>query len=352
MKNLRSFLKKYQNTVVFSAVVFVYALFAAFTLIQGYNSDVKNSVSQIDENYAYEKDVYSFLILGTDNAAGLCDMLLLASLNISNNTASVVWIPRDTYVDFGSRHTRKINGVLNYFGDDALKTLEFFEKSMDIEIDYYAVVDLDVLTTTVDLLGGIEIDVPFDMVYEDVYQNLKINLSKGRHVLNGKEAEQFVRYRSGYIEGDIGRIDAQKLFIAALADNVLSGIPLSKMIKLCVTILPEIKTNINVSDCLFFLDNLRNLKGSEIYFSTLPGKEIYTRNAWYYAVCKTGTKKMLAENFDDYDIEFDKYGIFVDTSDASLNTDISEVYYSDIEAKRIAIKDINENGIYIGRLKK
>jgi LCP family protein required for cell wall assembly len=352
VKNSSHLFKKYQNTIIFSAVVFVYAVFAAFTLVQSYNYNVENSASQIDELYVNEKDVYSFLILGTDNAAGLCDMMLLVSLNVSNNSANAVWIPRDTYVEFGSRHTRKINGVLNYFGGDALKTVDFFEKNLDIEIDYYAVIDLDVLVTVVDLLGGIEIDVPFDMVYEDVYQNLKINLSKGTHILSGKEAEQFVRYRSGYIEGDIGRIDAQKIFIAALADDILSGIPLSKMINLCVTVLPQIKTNVGVSDCLFFLDNLRNLNKSEIYLSTIPGKEIYTRNAWYYAVCKTGTEKILSEVFEDFDIAFDRYGIFVDTDDDLMGTDISNIYYGDNEAKRIAIKDINENGIYIGRLKK
>ena len=71
-----------------------------------------------------------------------------------------------------------------------------------------------------DNLSGIEIDLPYDMDYEDSSQNLSIHLKAGKQTLGGKEALGFLRYRSGYVTGDLGRIDAQKLFLNAFINRL------------------------------------------------------------------------------------------------------------------------------------
>jgi sugar/nucleoside kinase (ribokinase family) len=72
----------------------------------------------------------------------------------------------------------------------------------------------------VDAIGGVEADVPFDMHYDDPAQGLHIHLEKGRQRLDGKAAEQFLRYRSGYATGDLGRVDARSGFLRTVLSQV------------------------------------------------------------------------------------------------------------------------------------
>ena len=65
-----------------------------------------------------------------------------------------------------------------------------------------------------DRIGGVDMYVAYDMYYSDPEQNLYINIKQGQQTLMGKDAEGFVRYRSGYIMADIARGDAQKMFIS------------------------------------------------------------------------------------------------------------------------------------------
>ncbi len=84
----------------------------------------------------------------------------------------------------------------------------------------------------VDSLGGIEVVVPFHMVYKDpptaTPPPLYINIPEGKQILDGKQSLNFLRYRkgnkgkSGYIDGDLGRIKSQQEFLKSFIDKTLS----------------------------------------------------------------------------------------------------------------------------------
>ena len=64
-----------------------------------------------------------------------------------------------------------------------------------LDLKYYMVVDNEALIKLVDVIGGVEFDVPINMNYHDDTQGLSIELSKGLQVLDGNHAEQLLRFR-------------------------------------------------------------------------------------------------------------------------------------------------------------
>ena len=83
-------------------------------------------------------------------------------------------------------------------------------RSFGTPIDFYAQLNLDGFVNIVNAIGGVDVYIQEDMDYEDPLQNppLKIHLKKGMQHLDGKKAEQFIRFRYGYAAADIARIDA------------------------------------------------------------------------------------------------------------------------------------------------
>ena len=133
------------------------------------------------------------LILGKDRWAFNTDVMIIASYDVTDGKISMMQIPRDTYIDVG-RGNKKANSLLASFYNEALRNKESdpmtvaikgleqtFEQVFSITIDYYVYMDLNGFVRVVDAMGGVEVDVPFDMKYTDPYQNppLKINLKKG-----------------------------------------------------------------------------------------------------------------------------------------------------------------------------
>lgn len=64
-------------------------------------------------------------------------------------------------------------------------------------------------------MGGVTFDVPVEMHYNDPSQNLYIDLSAGEQKLDGAQAMQVMRFRSGYADADLGRVKVQRDFLAA-----------------------------------------------------------------------------------------------------------------------------------------
>lgn len=131
----------------------------------------------------------------------------------------------DTYIDAEGRSSHRINAYLA--GEYNLATREgkddpyvtaienfvsMVESNLCVQIDNYICMDTAGFRDIINALGGLDIDVPFDMEYEDPEQNLYIHLKAGPQHLNGEEAEQFVRFRKAYVTGDIGRISDRKFF--------------------------------------------------------------------------------------------------------------------------------------------
>jgi LCP family protein required for cell wall assembly len=177
------------------------------------------SVSAAAEPSEQEERITRFLLLGCDQSTKLTDSIMLVTVNETKKETSILQIPRDTYTEFTKKDYKKLNGAMSELGQKNLK--RFLSDAIGVPIDFFVILKLDFFDDLVDAIGGVDIEIPEDMHYADPSQGLKIDLSQGRAHLSGREAEHFVRYRSGYVNADLGRLDAQKLFLKALLEVYL-----------------------------------------------------------------------------------------------------------------------------------
>ncbi len=253
-------------------------LLAVAVLLSCEGSDIGEAVQPT--NAKSEDHVMRVLLLGCDRTAELTDSIMLVSLNSATHQASILQIPRDTYAEYTNRDYKKLNGAFNAMGAKKLKG--FLEEALGVEIDCYVVIHPDALVSVVDAVGGVDIEIERDMEYSDPAQGLEIHLSAGNRHLSGAEAEQFVRYRSGYANADLGRLDAQKLFLKALAKKCKS-ISYMQMLKAAFGSMTSIRTDIGIGQIGSIVSTLRACDPDSTPMVTLSGRAAQGHSgAWYY----------------------------------------------------------------------
>jgi LCP family protein required for cell wall assembly len=316
-------------------------------LLPNSTHDDKEEPLYNDAISSQNNQTYNFLLLGRDNAADLCDVIIIVSYDTQTHNIEAMQIPRDTYASYTSASYRKLNGAVHALGS-AAKFSEFIESSLGIRIDYYVSVDLETIAETVDKLGGVEVAIAQDMVYNDPYQNLSINLSKGKHLLNGKQATQFIRYRAGYVRGDIGRLDAQKIFLASFVKKILKESDAYDLASIALSLLNKLDTNVSAADCLYFISQIGNIKMENIALMTMPGEDIQgDSGAWYYIINREEAFRVIQRYFSPSltEEEFDRERAFTSIYRQGFNAiyEARGIY----KTERYTAEDICRDGINI-----
>lgn len=249
------------------------------------------------ENIVLEDNV-TCLFMGVNGA--LTDFIMLGQYNPNTREVNLLSIPRDTKV------VGTIDGKINsaYSGVDPMRTVNKVEDLTGVEIDYYILFKTKVLRDLVDAVGGVTVTVPINMNYDDPYQDLYIHLNKGTYKLNGKQAEQFCRFRknndgSGYPNGDVGRVAAQQSFIKAMVSRCLEPQNLLKIGTLVDIVLENTKTNITMDIASQYIDDAVAFKPDRIRIETLPGEGGYAENGLsYFFMDKEAAKALIDELFN------------------------------------------------------
>ena len=232
--------------------------------------------SETVEKVVRDTENVNFLIMGRDKDAWNTDVMMIVNFNYREGSMAVLQIPRDTYVEFGSSYGRlntfmKIKRQAAYNADPTLSQTELtkagvkgvadeLEKSLCIQIDGYAIINLEGFRNVIDIIGGVYMDVPYDMHYEDPDQDLYIHIKKGPQTLNGAKSEQFVRFRSDYIQGDIGRVNAQKIFLTALFKQLQQSLTISTIPKLAEQAMRYVTTDLTVDEIVFYAKELMSVE--------------------------------------------------------------------------------------------
>lgn len=260
------------------------------------------------------------LLLGCDRAASLTDSILLVSVSPASGDVRVLQLPRDTYAAYTERDYKKLNGAYNALGTDGI--LHWLASALGVRIDYAAVYDLDCVRRAVDAVGGVEIDIPSPMRYSDPAQGLEINLPAGHHRLNGVQAEQFVRFRAGYADADLGRLNAQKQFLGAFLRACRNLTP-TDLARVCLTVLPDVKTDLPIDSAVRLALALRRMQTPEFAVRTAPGDAAKgVSGAWYYILSRAGMTEALTWWSTEKTGEFDPERVF----DRPANPEFHRIY--------------------------
>lgn len=270
--------------------------------VQDKESGDKNIIERLVVPEKKEEPVVTCLFLGVNG--NLTDFIMLGQYNPNTREIALLSIPRDTNVGNNSVDG-KINSAYSSRGMDKLK--KQVTEITGIEIDYHVLFKTKILRQVVDKIGGVTVDVPINMNYDDPYQNLYIHLKKGTQKLTGSQAEQFCRFRknndgSGYSGGDVERTKAQQKFIKAFIAELLKVDNVSKIPDLINIVLEGTKTNVTLDVAKEYIDDVIALKTDRITTNTLPGSARmgksplgYMTSYYYYDAEKT--KTMVDEMF-------------------------------------------------------
>lgn len=242
-------------------------------------------IKDITRNTSKTGDVYTILLVGRDKVGLNTDTIMVVSFDTINYTVNAVSIPRDTMSANVSRTTKKINAAYSIGGKaNPTQLKKEVEQLLGFSIDRYAVINLEVFVNIIDLIGGVEVDVPRKMYYHDPDQNLIIDLKAGLQRLDGNDAMGFVRYRSGYATGDLGRIDAQKIFIEALAKEVLRPSIITKVPSIVEEVFANIDTDFSMGEIVWLATEALHVDLEEgINIFMLPGYSQTVGLSYYFA---------------------------------------------------------------------
>ncbi|MFZ5986089.1 MAG: LCP family protein [Bacillota bacterium] len=292
---------------VLALILFVDGVFTLYTMNkEQQNTEFRSKYNPIEivrRNIGQKEEApqcLNLLILGLDEEEVRSDVIALLNYRPKEGKINILSIARDTRVKAKGRFM-KINALIGTGGERLV--VEKVEEITGLPINYYLTLNFKGFREIIDTLGGVEIDVPFDMEYDDPYQNLHIHIKKGKQVLDGAKSEQFVRYRKGnhkgqgYQDGDIGRIKIQQQFIKEFIEQKIKVRYILKANDIFFILKDNMRTNIEISDVNHFIKYIKDIRSDEVKSYTLPGYSSYIGGQWYYIYNKKKTKELIKSYF-------------------------------------------------------
>lgn len=339
-------LKFFSRLIIILVLALAVVAGAGYAAYQFLPTAPTSSDSSSEEEATLKDDTYNILLCGVDGKHENADTIVLASFNTKDQTLKLLSIPRDTMSN-EERSIQKINGSYSVDHKGNIEqTIHEVEMVTGLPIDRYAITTFDGFKEAIDAIGGVEMYVPSDLYYSDPYQDLEIDLKEGTQVLDGTHALQFVRYRSGYANGDLGRIGAQQLFFKALGEELLDPSIITKVPALAKVVSEEMETDLTVSEMVWFFKQAQGMSIDNVEMFVLPGTAEYVDELSYYIPSESGIIELINK-------EFMEDGKQIDASDLDLVPIASSVADSTgsedlLENSGIITNGYDTNGSYVG----
>lgn len=270
--------------ITFLVLVVVFVGIIAVTL----SGSSKEFDGFLDKRSGSEHNV---LIAGVDKDGTRADVIMLVCTDSKTDTFDIISIPRDTRVTLDNGKTAKINACMGRERGEELLTNRVRELT-GMPIHSFCKVNFQGLRNIVDVLGGVDYDVPIDMHYDDPAQDLHIHLDKGYQHLDGAQVEGLLRFRAGYATADLGRIGTQQDFIKEAVNQKLKFKYISKFPAVMGELKENFDTNLSGMDVFSLAMVMRACENSGS--CTLPGEPKYINGSSYYVV-KDNASEQIAE---------------------------------------------------------
>ncbi len=185
---------------------------------------------------------------------GLTDVIIVAVLDTQNQTAGILSIPRDTWVDVPGFDHRKINQVFplgegyGYRGGGPKLLMETVSALLDTEIPYYVQVDFQAFVTLVDAVEGVKVNAHERLIVDpdpSTDGNMK-RIEPGLQVLPGDLALGYIRTRSTG-EGDFGRAERQQQVLVSLQEKIVTYEILPSLIRKAPYLYRELSSHVETN---------------------------------------------------------------------------------------------------------
>lgn len=313
-----------------------------------------------DEETLKNLEPLQVLLMGksTDQGAELTDTIIVATYNPQTQAASLLSIPRDTFVGKNPTTGSGLDKINALYRKSPEKTLEAINKLTGLDVKYYMVIDNQALIELVDIIGGVEYEVPYiegGMVYDDKSQNLHINLKPGLQIIDGNKAEQLLRFRKNnkgktyskeYGGDDYGRMRTQREFIMATAKQTLQAKNILKIKDIIDLAYEYVETNLSISTIKDYVPYAINIDISTIQSAVIPGGSYGppTYPLWFFIANEKETKELIEQLYGtgeeepiDVPVDGDKENDVPTTNE--ITTEINKT-----ETSKIKVELINGTG--------
>lgn len=273
---------------------------------------------------------FTLLIMGIDstdevlakNAIANGDTLILVTFNPKTLNATMLSIPRDSYVPiscWNGKPENKITHAAAYGTDCMIHTIEDY---LDTNIDYYTKINFKGLVKLVDAVGGVEVDVKQELCTDDSGRLGEVCIQPGLQVLDGEHALVYARNRKQLANGDFGRSEHQQEIIKLLMNKIKTLTDVTKFMDILNTVSNSVDTNLTTKQILSFynigkdivLKSLSNEKADVVNFQTLfldgVGQMIYDERAkmvlWDYIPNKNSRRDVVQAMKENLGLESHK----------------------------------------------
>lgn len=203
---------------------------------------------------------FTILLMGIDstdevltkNAIANGDTLILITFNPKTLNATMLSIPRDSYVPiscWSGKPENKITHAAAYGNDCMINTIQDY---FDVNIDYYAKINFKGLVKLVDAVGGVEVEVEQNLCTDNSNREEQVCIHPGVQTLNGEEALVYARNRKQLANGDFGRAAHQQIIVKALINKMKTITDVTKFMDILNTVSNSMDTNLTTKQILSF----------------------------------------------------------------------------------------------------
>ena len=258
-------------------------------LSDSYEDDGREKSELREEAVDPTKDNVSVLIMGVDASNvrnnednARTDTLIVATLNKNDHSVKLLSIPRDSYVYIPEvGYETKINHAHVHGGTRA--TIETVENLLEIPIDYYVKLNFEAFIDVVDAVGGITVDVPYELYEMDSNDNKNaIHLLPGLQELDGEEALALARTRK--LDNDIERGKRQQEIIKAVVKKAVSVNSILNIDDVIEAVGTNMATNMTFSEMKSLVSY--GTKGTNLDIETLnlEGSDYQPGSVYYWKI--------------------------------------------------------------------
>jgi LCP family protein required for cell wall assembly len=212
----------------------------------------------------------NLLILGYQSDEMTTDTIILAHLDVARRTATLVSIPRDTWVPVPKAGPTKINAAYAFGG--AHMTARVVSRLLGgVPVDAIVALQPESAAAIVDAMGGLDVNVDEQMDYDDDNGDLHIHLHPGEQHLNGAQVAGYVRFRHD-AASDFGRVKRQQQVLKLLIDRLSEPQDWAKLPAILKLARKDVNTTLSNQQLVSLLTIYRNVPDDNVRSFTLPSK--------------------------------------------------------------------------------
>lgn len=258
------------------------------------------SMPKSDDSIGQRKrDTATILICGTDWEGARTDTMMLLYLSGSEHRVGLMSLPRDTYTITSAGNGAKLNSAYGRNGSGAEGMeglLDYVQEIIGYHPDGYMLIDMELVPKIVDIMGGVDVEVPMSFDLEGEH------LEAGMQHLTGNQVLQLLRYREGYAMQDLDRVAVQRSVISACLDQWFTLEHINDVSSALELVQNNSLSTLNVRNYLWMAKTVL-LSLGDISTDTLPGYATYIGDVSYYVLNREEVAAMINQSYNPYDVE-------------------------------------------------